>query len=71
MLFLSVLHFLFCLGFSLVAGSQGYSLVAVLGFLISVSSLVENGLYGEGALVAGGAWVQAPEHRLNSCGTWT
>ena len=44
MLFLSMLHLLFCLGFSLVAGNQGYSLAAVLGFLISMSSLVENGL---------------------------
>ena len=32
----------FCVGFSLVGASRGYSLVAVLRFLISVASLVAD-----------------------------
>ena len=39
-------------GLSLIAASGGYSLVAVLGFLIMVGSLiVEHGLYGVQASV--------------------
>ena len=39
-LFLAVLCLRLCAGFSLVAASRGYSLVAVLGLLIAVASLV-------------------------------
>ena len=44
-LFLAVLGLFCCVGFSLVAASGGYSLVAVLRLLIAVASLVaEHGL---------------------------
>ena len=39
-LYLAVLDFCCCAGFSLVVVSRGYSLVAVLGLLIAVVSLV-------------------------------
>ena len=39
-LFLAVLGFLCCVGFSLVVVSEGYSLVVVCGLLIVVASLV-------------------------------
>ena len=41
-----------CLGFSSVAASRGYSLVAVCGLLIAMASVVsERGLYGMQASV--------------------
>ena len=48
-LFLPVLGLHFCLGFSLVVASRGYSLLPCMGFslwglLIVVASLVERGL---------------------------
>ena len=44
-LFLAVLCLHYCVGFSLVVASMGYSLVAVHGLLIEVASLVaEHGL---------------------------
>ena len=44
-LFLAVLDFHYCSGFSLVAASRGYYLVSVHGFFIVVVSLVaEHGL---------------------------
>ena len=44
-LFLAILGLRYCRGLSLVASSGGYSLVAVLGFLIAVASLrAEYGL---------------------------
>ena len=39
-LFLAVLDLHCCSGFSLVAGNKDYSLVAVLGLLIAVASLL-------------------------------
>ena len=66
-LFLAVLDLHCCTGFSVVAESGGYSLVAVLRFLIVVASLVaERRLESFQASV-----VAVPgllEHRLNSCG---
>ena len=41
---MAVLGFHCCAGFSLVAVRDGYSLVAVCGLLITVTSLVEQGL---------------------------
>ena len=51
-----------CAGFSLVAGSGGYSLVAMRRLLIAewASVVVAQGQCG--------SW--AREHRLSSCGTW-
>ena len=44
-LFLTVLGFCCCVGFSLAAASRGYSLAVVLSLLIVVASLVaEHGL---------------------------
>ena len=43
-LFLAVLGFLCCVGFSLVVVSEGYSLVVVCGLLIVVASLVGHRL---------------------------
>ena len=52
-LFSSVLGLWFCVGFSVVAASAGYSLVLVHGLLIAVTSLVaEHGLQGTQASVA-------------------
>ena len=60
-LFLVVLGLCFCMGFSLVAMSRGYSLLAVLGFLIAVVSLVaEHKLWRVQASVV-------VSHRLSSC----
>ena len=63
-------------GFSLVAASRGYSLVALFRLLIAVaSSVAEHGLQGLQASVAvacglsgRGSW--ALKLRLNSGGTW-
>ena len=33
-----------CVDFSLVTGNRGYSLVAVYGLLVAVTSIVEHGL---------------------------
>ena len=55
-------------GSSLVAASWGYSLVAVLGRLIVVASLVaEHEVWGRGFCSCSSP---ASEHRLFSCGTW-
>ena len=43
-LFLAVLGFHCCVGFSLVAMSKGYFLVVVCGLLIAAASRVEHGL---------------------------
>ena len=43
-LFWAVLGLCCFMGFSLAVASRGYSLVAGLGLLIAVASLVENGL---------------------------
>ena len=64
-----------CRGFSLIAGSGSYSLVALFRLLISMASLiVEHGLedpqtsvvvtYGLSSFNS-----RAVEHRLHSCGT--
>ena len=50
--FLALLGLCCCQGFSLVAGSRGYSPVAMCRLLIAVASLVE----------------QTPEYRLSNCG---
>ena len=73
-LFLAVLDLHCCTGFSLVAGSEGYSLAVVLRILIVVAFLVaEHRLWStQASVVVGhglsncGSW--ALEHRLNSCG---
>ena len=46
-----MLRLRYCVGFSLVAPSRDYSLVAVLRLLIALASLVEHRLLGEQALV--------------------
>ena len=59
---LAVLGLRWCMCFSLVVASGGYSLVAVEGLLTAVASLtVERGLRSCGS--------GAPQHRLPSCGT--
>ena len=64
-----------CVGFSSVEASEGYSLVAVHGFLIAVTSLAaRGGALGHVGFNSCGQWLsscgsQALEHRLNSCGT--
>ena len=63
-----------CTGFSPVAASRGYSLVAVPGLLIALASLVAEhrlqGMQAPGVVAQGlssrGSW--ALEHRLSSCG---
>ena len=58
-----------CMGFSLVAGSRGYSLVAVHGLLIAVASPVgRSWALGSLGFSSCGSW--ALEYRLNSCGPW-
>ena len=58
-------------GLSLVAGSWGYSLVAVWALLIAAASLVKLGLWSMWALVvAMQARAGAPEPGLSSCGAW-
>ena len=47
-----------CVGFSLVAESRGYSLVAVHRLLISVASLGQRGLQGTLVSVACVTWAQ-------------
>ena len=64
-LFLAVLDLSCCAGFSLVAVSRGYSLVAVRGLLIVVASLVPR--MGLGHLAFNSCGSRALEHRLNSC----
>jgi len=65
-----------CAGFSIVSASGGYSLVAVLGFLIVVASLVaEHELQGTRAALVLARGLRscgspALERRLSSCGTW-
>ena len=59
-----------CLGFFLVAVSQGYTLVVVRGLLIAVASLVEYGLQGTRASVVATPRLYSPGstvvvHRLN------
>ena len=64
-----------CAGFSLVAESGGYPLVAVGGLLIAVSSLVVEYRLKEvpaSVVVAcelSSCSSRAPGHRLSSCGT--
>ena len=60
-LFLAVLGLHCCTGSSLVAASGDPSLVAVLGLLVAVVSLVEHGLSGRAGVSSGGP--QAREHR--------
>ena len=63
------------LGFSLTVTSGSYSPVTVHRLLIAVASLVaEHGLWGaQASVVAAHGFIscgsQAPEHRLNSCGS--
>jgi len=58
-------------GLSLVAGSWGYSLVAVWALLIAAASLVKLGLWSMWAsVVAMQARAGAPEPGLSSCGAW-
>ena len=58
-------------GLSLVAGSWGYSLVAVWALLIAAASLVKLGLWSMWASVlAMQARAGAPEPGLSSCGAW-
>ena len=65
-----------CVGFSLVVESRGYSLVAVCGLLIAVTSLVaEHGLQVVWTSVVAAHGLsscssRSPEHRLNSFGAW-
>ena len=55
----------FChVGFSLVAGSGGYSLAEVLRLLIAAASLLWSTVLGTQASVVAAPW--APEHRLSS-----
>ena len=65
-LLLAVLGVHCCAGFSLVAESGGYTLVALRGFLIAVASLVVEHHSRSRGLSGGGSW--ALEHRLGSCG---
>jgi len=66
-LFWAVLGLHCCMGFSLVAASRGYLLIAGWGVLIAVASLVAgHGLQGFSSC---GSWTL--EHRLSSCGTRT
>ena len=73
-LFLTVPGLRCCTGFSLVVGSEGYSLVVVLRLLTVAASLVaEHRLWStQASVVVGhglssrGSW--ALEHRLNRCG---
>ena len=64
------------MGFSLVALSRGYSLVAVLRLVIVVASLVvKHRLWGTPAPVVvtcglSSCGFQALEPRLDSCGSW-
>ena len=62
------------MGFSLVAVTGGFSLVAVHGLIVVASLIVEYGLYGVCASVAvrelSSCGSRALEHRLNSGGTW-
>ena len=64
------------MGFSLVVESRGYSLVAVCGLLIAVTSLVaEHGLSVVWTSVVAAHGLSscislALEHSLSSCGAW-
>ena len=61
-------------GFSLVAATGSYSLVAVCGFLIAVASLVvEQGLWGTQASAVAALGLQSTGSRhagFSSCGPW-
>ena len=73
---LAVLGLRCCVGFSRVAASKGYSLVATHGLLIVVASLVwgAQALDKQASVVAAhglrSCSSQALEHRFSSCGTW-
>ena len=54
-----------CMGFSLLVESRGSSLVAELGFFITVASLVEHGLEGARASVV---VAQATSTDSSACG---
>ena len=58
-----------CLGFSLVAASWGYSLVAVLGLLTVVASLVECGIQGTWGSVIAAHGLTTYTPRLHSTGS--
>ena len=71
-LFLAVLGLCGSAGFSLVAG-WGLLFVAVCRLLVAVASLARTlgmriSVVTSWGLSSCGSW--APEHRLNSCGTW-
>ena len=65
-LFLAVLGLRCCTGFSLLAASGGYSLVAMRSLLIAVASLVAEVL-GCLGFSSCGSW--ALEHMFSSCDT--
>ena len=65
-LFMAVLGLCGCAGFSLVAASSGYSLVAVHGLLVAGAPRCRAQALGPVTLSSGGS--QALEHRLSSCG---
>ena len=75
---MAVLHLYCCVGFVLIVGSKGYSLVMVHRLLSVVTSLVvEHGPSGVWASVvvahrlsSYSSRAQALEHRLSSCGAW-
>ena len=50
----------YCLGFSLVVASKGYSLIAVRGLPIAVASLVERSLWNTGCRRTGASGIAAP-----------
>ena len=50
----------YCLGFSLVVASKGYSLVSVRGLPIAVASLVERSLWNTGSRRTGASGIAAP-----------
>ena len=70
-LFLAVLGLCCCVGFILIAGKPGLSVVAVLRPLIAVASLVEHRIKWASVVLTHGLrsyGSQALEHRLRSCG---
>ena len=70
-LFLAVLSFRCCMGFSLVAISGGYLLFAVCGLLTAEASLVAWSEHGLQACDLSSCSSRALEHRLSSFGTGT
>ena len=67
-LFLAMLGLCCCMGFSLVAVSRGYSLLAMPAFLIMAGSL--SGAQALGLASFSSCDSQAVDHRLSTCGAW-